>query len=121
MSDLSHVIGGDLTIAPWGDLATVSGSALGQQRVLRRLLTNAGDYIWQLDYGAGLPAMVGTPADAAAMTGMVRHQIFLESAVARRPSPAIVVQAEGSIVSLSITYSDATDTSTQTVGATLTL
>lgn len=121
MSDLSHVIGGDLLVAPSGDLAAATGSVLGQQRVLRRLLTNAGDYIWQLDYGAGLPAMIGTPADAAAIMGIVRQQIFLESAVARLPAPAISVEAEGSIVSLSITYSDANDATARTVGATLSL
>jgi phage baseplate assembly protein W len=121
MSDLAHVIGGDLTVAANGDLAAVSGSTLGQQRVLRRLLTNAGDYIWQLNYGAGLPAMIGTPADAAAITGIVRHQIFLENAVARMPAPAISVEAEGSILSLSITYNDAADATAQTVGATLSL
>jgi hypothetical protein len=121
MSDLAHVIGGDLTVAADGDLAAISGSTLGQQRVLRRLLTNVGDYIWQLNYGAGLPAMIGTPADAAAITGIVRHQIFLEGAVAQTPAPIISVEADGSILSLSITYNDAADATAQTVGATLSL
>jgi hypothetical protein len=119
MSDLNHIFGGDLAVAADGDLASVSASALGQQRVLRRLLTNAGDYIWQLTYGAGLPAMIGTPVDAAAITGLVRSQIFLESAVAQSPAPVIDVQAENSIVSLQISYSDATDTTTQALGIAL--
>lgn len=54
MPDLSHQWGSDLLIGPTGDLATASGTELGQQRVLRRLLTNASDYIWHLGYGAGL-------------------------------------------------------------------
>jgi phage baseplate assembly protein W len=120
MSDINHTFGGDLAVAVSGDLATVSGSALGQQRVLRRLLTNAGDYIWQLTYGAGLPSMIGAPVDAAAISGLVRSQIFLESSVARTPTPVIDVQAQSSIVSLQITYSDATDTTTQAVGVVLT-
>ncbi len=119
MSDLNHTFGGDLAVAADGDLAAISGGALGQQRVLRRLLTNAGDYIWQLAYGAGLPAMIGTPVDAAAITGLVRSQIFLESAVAQNPAPVIDVQAENTIVSLQITYSDVTDTTTQSVGVML--
>jgi hypothetical protein len=119
MSDLNHTFGGDLSAAVNGDLATVSGSALGQQRVLRRLLTNAGDYIWHLTYGAGLPAMIGMPVDAAAISGLVRSQIFLEGAVAQTPAPVIDVQAESTIVSLQITYSDANDTTTQAVGVTL--
>ena len=120
MSDISHTFGGDLSVAANGDLAAVSGSALGQQRVLRRLLTNGGDYIWQLTYGAGLPSMIGMPVDAAAIAGLVRSQIFLESAVARTPTPTIDVQAQSSIVSLQITYSDTSDTTTQAVGVLMT-
>jgi len=120
MSDLSHSFGSDLEVTVSGDLAAVSGSALGQQRVLRRLLTNAGDYIWQLAYGAGLPSMIGMPVDAATIAGLVRSQIFLESAVAQTPTPVIDVQAESSVVSLQITYTDATDTTTQAVGVVMT-
>ncbi|MCB8880419.1 hypothetical protein ACELLULO517_09260 [Acidisoma cellulosilytica] len=119
MSDLSLVFGGDLAVAAHGDLAALSGSALGQQRVLRRLLTNAGDYIWQLNYGAGLPTMIGTPAQAASIAGLVKSQIFLEGAVARSPAPAVTVETSGSIVSLTISYSDAADASAQAVGITL--
>ncbi len=119
MSDLNHTFGGDLGVAAEGDLATVSTSALGQQRVLRRLLTNAGDYIWQLNYGAGLASMIGMPVDAATIAGLVRSQIFQESAVAQTPTPVIAVEAQNCIVSLQISYSDATDTTTQSVGVML--
>jgi hypothetical protein len=120
MSDINHTFGGDFAATPSGDLAAVSGSALGQQRVLRRLLTNAGDYIWQLTYGAGLPSMIGLPVDAGVIAGIVRSQIFLESAVAQTPTPVIDVQAQGSIVSLQITYSDLTDMTTKAVGVVMT-
>jgi hypothetical protein len=120
MSDIDHIFGGDLSVTASGDLAAVSGSALGQQRVLRRLLTNAGDYIWKLTYGAGLPSVIGMPVDAAAIAGLVRSQIFLESAVAQTPTPAVDVQAENSIVSLQITYTDAIDTTTQSVAVVMT-
>jgi hypothetical protein len=118
-NDLDHDFGGDLALSPTGDLATVSGTVLGQQRVLRRLLTNAGDYIWQLDYGAGLPATIGTPVAAAAIEGLVRSQIFLEAAVARSPAPVIAVQASGGLVSLGIRYADAETNTTQTLGVSL--
>jgi hypothetical protein len=120
MFDINHTFGGDLAVAVSGDIAAVSGSALGQQRVLRRLLTNAGDYIWQLTYGAGLPSMIGMPVDAAAIAGLVRSQIFLESAVAQTPTPVIDVVAQNSIVSLQISYTDATDATTQAVGVVMT-
>ena len=120
MFDINHTFGGDLAVDVSGDLATASGSALGQQRVLRRLLTNAGDYIWQLTYGAGLPSMIGMPADAAAIAGLVRSQIFLEGAVGQTPTPVIDVETQGSIVSLQITYTAAIDTTTQAIGVVIT-
>lgn len=46
MSDISHTLGYDLDISENGDLATVSGSDIGKQRIIRRLSTNPGDYIF---------------------------------------------------------------------------
>ena len=75
MSDLNHFYGGDLSLSATGDILKVDGSTQGQQRVLRRLLTNpalmdssgkvtvVGDYIWHPTYGAGLPRMVGDTVD----------------------------------------------------------
>jgi hypothetical protein len=119
MSDLSHTFDGDLGVGPGGDLALSSGSILGQQRVLRRLLTNPQDYIWHLAYGAGLPGLIGTPTATGTIRGLVRSQIFRESAVARVPAPDIAVQSADSLVSLQISYSDATAASTQTLGIVL--
>ena len=92
MSDLSQQWGSDLLAGPTGDLALASGTTLVQQRVLRRLLTNPGDYIWQLDYGAGRGRFVGQPANASQIRAVIRSQIFKESAVARTPEPVIDVQ-----------------------------
>lgn len=91
MTDLFHQWGSDLTLGPTGDLATVWSSLLGQQRVLRRLLTNPGDYVWQLDYGAGLGQFVGNPASPLHIRAVVRSQIFKEAAVARSPAPIVAV------------------------------
>ena len=120
MPDLSHQFGADLTIGPTGDVATASGPALGLQRVLRRLLTNAGDYIWQPGYGAGLAQFVGQPADAARIRAVIRSQIFKESAVARTPEPAIDVQSDGmGMVAVQVRYADALTGETQVLGFTL--
>lgn len=116
MSDLTHEFGGDLCLAAHGDLALASESVLGQNRVLRRLLTNPGDYIWQLNYGAGLPSMIGLPVQVDRISGIVRSQIFQEGAVARSPAPTTSVTAAGSVVSLTVTYADAGDLSPQTLG-----
>lgn len=91
MADISHQWGSDLMIGPTGDLASASGASLGQQRVLRRLLTSPGDYIWQPDYGAGLARFIGQPGNALVIRAAIRSQIFKESSVASTPEPVIDV------------------------------
>ena len=107
MADLALVFGADVGPGVTGDLAVVRGSEWGRQRVLRRLLTNPGDYIWQPSYGAGLGRFVGQPVSAAQIRAVVRGQIFKEAAVARAPEPQIDVAVAGSgVASVSISYVD---------------
>lgn len=111
MPDLYHYWGDDLQVSPAGDLATVDGTTLGEQRVLRRLLTNPGDYVFHPDYGAGLPAKIGTVQDTASLVALIRSQMFQEAVVAATPAPVIsVTPIAGSLgaVSISIQYADAT-------------
>ena len=93
MSDAVLLWSSDLGPSATGDIAMTSGGTLGRERLLRRLLTNPGDYLWQPDFGAGLGAFVGMPCDAMAMKAQIRSQIFLESTVARTPEPVINVQS----------------------------
>ena len=89
MADLALTFGGDLSVSPTGDIALSDGTTLTQQRVLRRLLTNHGGYIWQLGYGAGLAQFVGQPAAPAAIQAIVallpvrldldRYDFFLDA------------------------------------------
>jgi hypothetical protein len=107
MPDLDLLFGGDLSVGPTGDLALADGSALTEQRLLRRLLTNNADYIWQLSYGAGLGQFVGQAGAPAAIQAVARVQMLLESAVARNPAP--VVDASAAVdgtVTMSIRYAD---------------
>lgn len=119
MADLWQQWGSDLTIGATGDLQIANGTELGQQRVLRRLLTNPGDYIWHPNYGAGLAQFIGAPANPLQIQAVIRSQIFKESAVARTPEPLIDVElspgeANGSIY-VSIRYVDASNGQTQTL------
>lgn len=108
MTDASLLAGGTLTLSASGDLLTVSDTIEGQQRVLRRLLTNPGDYLWHIDYGAGLGALVGQPANDGRITALARGQMFQEAAVARTPAPVITTQVQtDNAVILSIRYADA--------------
>jgi phage baseplate assembly protein W len=117
MPDLSHQWGSDLAVGPTGDLAVASGAELGQQRVLRRLLTNPGEYIWQLGYGAGLARFIGEPANALQIEALIRSQIFKEAAVARTPEPVIDVTVSpagaGGTVYVYVRYQDAPSGQTQ--------
>ena len=107
MADLAHVMGQDLQLDATGDLALVDGDAETQQRVLHRLLTSMGTYIWQLSYGASLPALVGSVASRQQIAAIIRAQMAYESSVASSPEPQVVLTS-GIIteVSATITYTD---------------
>jgi phage baseplate assembly protein W len=125
MADVFHMWGNDLVAGPVstlagvvdasGDLLTVGGTVPEQpgqgktvQRLLRRLLTNPGEYIWQPTYGAGLGRFLGQPISVPVITAVIRSQIFLEAAVAQTPAPVITVTAQkNGTVSCHILYTDA--------------
>ena len=114
MPDLSHLWGTDLSVGPTGDLALAAGPLRGQQRVLRRLLTNPGDYIWQPGYGAGLGQFVGRPGVEAQIRAIIRSQMLQEAAVAHAPEPVIEVQSgpDGAAY-VHVRYADAESGETQ--------
>lgn len=119
MNDLFHYIGGDLSINNTGALTPVDGTVKGQQRILRRLITNPGDgvnppdYIWHPTYGAGLPRKIGSNADIPAITALIRAQIALEDCVAQDPAPQVQVTAISNGISVYVGYVDATTKSPQ--------
>ncbi len=108
MADLSLQFGGDLSIGPTGDLAVTDAQELTQQRVLRRLLTNQGDYIWQLTYGAGLGQFIGRPGVPELISGVIRAQMQLETQVMQSPAPSVSanVSDDGTVMA-SVSYVDA--------------
>jgi len=124
MPDLSHQWGSDLSLSPTGDLALADGPDLTRQRVLRRLLTNQGDYIWHLDYGAGLPGFVGQPDNSPGIAALVRGQIFREPGVSQAPEPVISVSptlgnGPTSGLALSLRYADSGTQTTQSLSFTM--
>lgn len=114
MNDLFQQWGNDLAVNPVGDLALVAGALRGQQRVLRRLLTNPGDYIWQPAYGAGLAQFVGQPANPLQIEAVIRTQMMNEPVVAATPAPAISISNDTlGTFNVSISYVDASSGETQ--------
>lgn len=116
MPDISHLFGNDLSFGPTGDLAVADIPDVTTQRVIRRLMTNAGDYIWQLQYGAGLPSLVGQPARVNAIRGLIRGQMLQEAGVSQDPVPTVTVSSSlDNTVYASVIYADANTGTTQTV------
>ena len=116
VADVAHVIGQDLQLGPTGDLALVDGDDETQQRVLHRLLTSAGTYIWQLSYGAGLPALVGSVVSRQQITAIIRAQMGYEPSVAPSPEPQVTLTS-GAVgeVSATIIYTDSVSGNIQTL------
>lgn len=116
LNDLFQYWGSDLTVNASGDLLSVNGTLRGQQRVLRRLLTNPatanypGDYTFQPEYGAGLPAFLGRPIDKQKIIATCLAQMLLEDSVASTPAPVVIISQIGSdntAFSVAIAYNDA--------------
>ena len=113
MPDLDMTWSGDFGVTATGDLAIVDGPALGTERVLRRLMTNPGDYIWNPRYGAGLAQYIGQPINPAGIQALILAQMQLEAAVAASPEPVIAVQSDAAgRLFVQIRYADATTAQT---------
>jgi hypothetical protein len=113
--DLDHFWGADLTLGPTGDLNTVARTTRTLQRVLRRLLTNAGgqgDYIAHPEYGAGLAAKIGQSPSLGEIRAIVVGQFALEPAVAQTPAPQITVTPIAGGISISGVFYDNTGAGT---------
>lgn len=116
MADIAHQFGSDLTISATGDIAISDGAQLGKERILRRLLTIPGSYIWHLAYGAGLPRFVGQVANKLRIAAVARSQMYREASVSRSPAPAIAVDVQPTgVVTLNISYADATTQQTVSI------
>lgn len=114
MADVGHYFSGDLLTNATGDLLAVDGIQESQQRILRRLLTNPRDYLWQPEYGAGLPAQIGRPLDDNAIDTLVRSQMLLEQSVSQNPAPQVLTRPIANGVDMHIQYVEV-DSGRQTV------
>ncbi len=95
LNDAWCVFGQDLQLSGTGDLRLSSGADRSEQRIVRRLLTNPGDYCWHSNYGAGLPAYVGQALSVDIydqIRSTITSQIFLEPSVSQNPAPEIQFQ-----------------------------
>lgn len=109
MNDIFLEWGSDLAVGSGGDLAIAGNTDTQRQRICRRLLTNAGDYIWNLDYGGGLGRFVGQLASAPEIEAVVRSQLALEPAIPQSPAPqvnTVIADTASGYVTTTIVYAD---------------
>jgi hypothetical protein len=105
--------GNDLIVTPTGDLQSVDGLQLSNQRIMRRLLTapitvsNVPDYLQAPTYGAGLPQFIGrlnTPQIYNEIKALITAQMYLEETVAQTPPPEITLFGLPGRLTGTITY-----------------
>ena len=100
--------GMDLQTGPTGDIAVLTGRTEIQYRMIRRLLTNPGDYIWHAKYGAGLGGYVGRPFSSQLIESTILYHIQHETLIASAPPPKITtdngLDASFSTASVTIQY-----------------
>lgn len=107
INDAWCVYGNDLLLNGVGDLQVANGINLSEQRVIRRLLTNPGDYPFVPAYGAGLPAYVGeplTPDLYDLIQSTTLSNIFLETSVSQDPAPVVLFQTVQQGILMQINY-----------------
>jgi hypothetical protein len=107
--DVGHLFGGDLQLSPTGDLARVNLVERSKQRVMRRLLTNPGDYLFHTYYGAGLPGLIGSDIDEAETEALIKGQMLLEASVVQSPAPGVTVTVIENGMAVNIAYLVAPD------------
>ena len=111
MGDVSHVYGADIDLSASGDFLYIANET--QQHVIKRLLTSGLADIWNLTYGAGLGQFIGQPVNLPAITNAILSQIFKEASVAQLPNPTVSATKNGTIITVAVTYADATTGQTQ--------
>lgn len=104
MTDAAHYFGSDLAVSANGDVLLAEGLTESKQRVLRRLLTNQNDYLWQPLYGAGLPAYIGQPLDEPAIGALIKSQMYEEANVSHDPEPQVTLTLIPNGISAQIAY-----------------
>ena len=106
-ADVDHWVGDDLGLSNSNGIGSVNSITKGQQRILRRILTNPGDYKWHPNYGAGVLKYVGQAnGKLDEIKGLIISQAQLEKGVAQLPSPTVEFTVSGDYVTANVEYTD---------------
>lgn len=108
--DIYHYYGLDVALNTQGDLRSCTARERTQQRIIRRLTTNPGDYIRHPEYGAGLGRYIGatlSPALEGEIKSLITAQILLEDSVAKTPATQITLASKLDTLTCTIIYTEA--------------
>ena len=109
--EISQNFGNDISLNSSGDIQQSSKTDLANQSIIRRLLTNPGEYIWHPTYGAGIGRFVGENLSSENfdnIKNIITSQMLMESTVAQFPLPKITLSStNGTVLICDITYYDA--------------
>lgn len=92
--EINQYFGSDINLNQNSKIDLVSGDLETMQRIYRRLLTPVNNYLWDLEYGAGIPQYIGenlTPSLEKLIKGRIRTNMYLESTVSHTPEPSITL------------------------------
>ena len=106
--DISHLYGNDLSLSITGDILLSTGTQLGQEKVLRDLLTNPGDDMNHLDRGAGVSSNIFEPVDLQRIQTVIMGQMRKETYVDQSQPITVVASIlhDNTTVNAQITYVD---------------
>jgi len=116
MNDIDQTYGQDFGVGPTGDLQLVGASVRTKQRILRRLITPTGTYLWHQDYGAGVPEDVGadmSPDRLREIKATITGQVLQEDTVAKSPAPVVTLKPKGNELYCSIQFTESANNTPQ--------
>lgn len=90
--DTYHYYGSDWQLSSNNDLLKTYHPEEGSQRLIRRILTVPGQYVWHPDYGVGAGQYIGnglSDRDLNRLKALIIAQIYQESFVGRTPPAEI--------------------------------
>lgn len=112
--DIYHYFSGDTSSDGVGGLLSADGVTESQQRIIRRVLTNPGDYIYDPSYGIGAGVYVGaTTAELGGLKSRISNQILQEPSVSPSPAPEVTLKSDLGVLYISIKYMDVPSNTTQ--------
>lgn len=113
--DIDHYFSGD--IAPDGtSLLAMDELTASQQRIIRRILTNPGEYPSDATYGAGAGRFIGaTTTLLGSLKALIVNQMYKEPSVVVSVSPIVKLTTDNTVLYINIQYVDVLTNAAQTI------